>query len=474
MRLRSLTAGAAATAVTMFAGVGVASAASISSVDFAPVSTLVRGGAAASNVTVQATESAQFQLGVAGAGVGEPTFTAPCVTSPVIECFLTDEGWATLLSDNDFDTFEPIQMSTSATLSGDPLTGLASTEGSTPPSLATSLTGSVTAIGSGTTGGPFTDPFNATIVGNPATDAEIRMTTTGPASTPDAPRGTGGVVNYTATLLRAGFTGQNTSVEVSLVADTPSGTTAGVPQTVAFAPGETSKTATVGVEVPAGATLGTASYRLLASWDPTGVNQNTTDTELGSLRDFEIVPGGDLSLSRTPATQSVGSTETASLDVTLSNAGPDPASLGGSGPRVVLALASTGGPGAATFTAATGFEPGSAGSCALSAGGTVATCDVASSMAASGTATIRPQITATGGTTATLTTTSVQSDAGDATPASLEPATVTFTAPAIKPPAPKPSEQQKAKAKAKAKKCKKLKGKKRKKCLKKLRKKKKA
>jgi len=134
------------------------------------------------------------------------------------------------------------------------------------------------------------DAKDFTIVPGPA-DAVITIETTAPAVVPpDIARGVGVNVTYTATLTRSGNTAQVTSVSLSLMPGPQSGTTPGPPVPVLFADGVMTATASITVDVPPTATIGTVAYSFQGIYRPivsmpAGALDRVTDT----ARSFNVV-----------------------------------------------------------------------------------------------------------------------------------------------------------------------------------------
>jgi len=416
-RTRSaLIAGSIAAAAALGSAAPASATPSVTSLELTAPAELPRSSTSSVSVTVQTTEAAQFTLSVSAADVATSfglvcTVLDPCTFNPAT-------GVVTVHSDADGIPEEPMTL----TLGGVRLTPsaipLVSSEGQSPPASPRVVTAQ--AIPTGGTIGAGNDTATTAIVSNPDSDTEIQLTTTGPAAGRSAPRGAGSSVIYTATLTKVGRLSFYTDVQVSLVPDIAMGTSPGPSQMVTFdgfPAEETTKMVSIPVSVPAGATLGSASYHFVVEYDgPVLDTIDTIDTETGTTRGFTVVPGADLDLSTTTPSQTVFTDQPAHVDVTLLNNGPDTASraAGATGPGVSFELQSSG-PGSAEFSPAAAFLPGPGGSCTVAPAGVEVICDLLNPLPSGSSATMRLPVVSSGETTATVGLVDLFSDVGDAT-----------------------------------------------------------
>ena len=255
--------------------------------------TIERGTSTAFTSTFTMDEgTAQATLNFGGAdltGSFSPVCTATggrtCTVSPAEVVTVTDGGPST----------ENVSVTISGTITAGPDFPLGSTEGVALIGTASAAVAVTITLDQGSS--PQTSaPQNLTIQANPATDAEVQITTTGPAS--GATAGRGSTIDYTATLRRVGFIGQTTTATATLVADSAGGTTVSVgTQTVSWAANDTAdKPVTLTVAVPSGAASGaTATYRIVVTYDPRSTDPvAVTDTETGNARSFTIAPDIEL------------------------------------------------------------------------------------------------------------------------------------------------------------------------------------
>lgn len=254
--------------------------------------TIVRGGSSQAGVSVQATEDATFTLSVSGTGVAS-TLPSTCTPSALVLCSVDPAtGAVTVGSDGDAQPEEAVTVTIIPSLTANSTQNLSSSEGGTPPGALRSVTATTTPTAA-TTGPGGSDSDTLRVISNPSTDAEIRLATTSPSFGLRAKPGTD--VTFAATVTRHGQTNQATNAVVTLVGDTPAGTTVESenPTSVSFASGETSRDVSMTVDVPADAPITAATYHFTATWDPTGTDGGTTDTETGAQQTFDIVPGND-------------------------------------------------------------------------------------------------------------------------------------------------------------------------------------
>lgn len=273
-----------------------------------------RTGSGSLAVSVPATEAAEFDLAVSAPGL-IATLPRACATSSEATCTIVD-GDVTIDNDGDAIDVEPLTVTFTVGLAATAV-DLFSNEAASPPSGTARVSATVTAEG-GSTGGIQTATGAATVRADTVTtptEAEIRLSTTAPTGTPTVNRGN--TLTYTAELTRLGDLTQATKVAVDLAADNAQGTSVisghggaacAAPnsscRSITFMPGEgaTARTVSFIVDVPAGASLGTATYRFVATYDPTGTSGGPTDTEIGNPMAFQVAAATPRATTAPPVT----------------------------------------------------------------------------------------------------------------------------------------------------------------------------
>ena len=286
---------------------------------------LVRGGAPQSGtIVLQATEGATFDLDIAAPDlVAAFQFcTADAIT---VICVVAPDGVVTVGHNLDPTPDQAVTVTISFSLSAPITLGLASVEGVDGVSAVRTV--QVTATPTDGTGGVIAiNTDTTTIVGNPTTEAEVRLVT---STVPAAPASVsvGSTIVYRASLTRSGNVAQLTNASVTLVPDAASGTVvAGTnPQTASFAIGETTKQLDFAVSVPTGtAAPATASYHFAVTWDPIGIDGAPSDTETGTALSFTIIAAS------TGGSQSASPSSSQSASPSSSqSAAPDASQVGG-------------------------------------------------------------------------------------------------------------------------------------------------
>lgn len=274
-------------------------AASLTAVTDVVVPAAPRGSTVASQVSIDTTEGATFQLFVDGFAV----------TTAFDSCEATLPGGATRTCT--ISAGGDVVVGTNAGTPDEALTvkafieltfgdiSLDSTEGD--PKVDKDLQLLVTAIPSGSTAGGTKSFTKIVTVVSPASQTQLDVTSTGP-SVSLVPQGTATTVRYGARVTRTGAdfapsvncSGGDTPPLIDLVAETAQGTTVTTPtQCMSWAAGETTKTFTFFVDVPTTATHGLATYHFEIRW--AGAPQlGFVDIETGRSMSFFIHGAGQV------------------------------------------------------------------------------------------------------------------------------------------------------------------------------------
>lgn len=237
-----------------------------------------RGASTAWTATVDATESASFQ--VTASAVDATTELLSCSTDAGVACVISS-GRVDVAADGDVTEVEPVVVTVVGRARPSVTVPLGSTEGAAMAPANRALTVRTTPV-TGTTGIETSRVLQLPVTTNVDTQAVVEITTLTPGEGVTATRG--GTVAYRATLTRTGNSAAETAVGLKLIPGPlgVSGTTAPVGTAmVMIAPGVQSVTVQLSAQVPTTALEGTAHWHLQATW---GV-----DTEVGADRTF-LVP----------------------------------------------------------------------------------------------------------------------------------------------------------------------------------------
>lgn len=287
-----------AAAVALVASAGLASDAGAAASD---VTFTIDDLSLARGATTTFTSTFDMDEGVAQADLNLPgglteTFDAACDAQGPRTCSVTPAGLVTV-TDGGPPSVDNVEVKITGTIAAGTNFPLDSDEGAGPGALP--LPPIAITLNQG--GDAVSAPRMVTIEANPATDAEIQITTTAPAAS-GATAGRGSTEEYKATLKRVGFLAQATTATATLVADAALGTTVPTPtQTVSWAVDEAAdKEVTLTVNVPSNIATGIEpSYHIEVTYDPNLADGAAPlDKEIGALRSFEIVAGtGDAVVS---------------------------------------------------------------------------------------------------------------------------------------------------------------------------------